>query len=111
VALVVVAIVTACSVLTLLQRQHPELLHALTLHGYSPSCTNSLADSRGFLCVGDDIWREAKAVALRQYTINLQLVASKVGYTLADFWQYNWEPELTCPVEQRLGRRSDGGKW
>ena len=63
--------------------------------------------SYGFLEYSDSQWGKMVAVhraqSRRQYGR-----ATTDGKT---YFQYNWEPTLSCALEQRIGSMGDGGKW
>ena len=63
--------------------------------------------SYGFLEYSDSQW--GKMVSVHRAQSQRQH-----GNTATDgktFFQYNWEPTLSCAFEQRIGRKGDGGKW
>jgi len=43
--------------------------------------------------------------------ISLQTLMSSNLLKPDFWWQYHYEPTFTCPFEERLGNRGDGGKW
>jgi hypothetical protein len=67
----------------------------------------SSRDSSGFLEYSDKQWLRMRAVH-RAQSLRQRGLQSQVGKT---FFQYNWEPTLSCAFEQRIGMVGDGGKW
>lgn len=55
----------------------------------------------------DAQWAVMKQIILHQSRCNAMTDVND-GPT---FWQQNWEPSFSCPMEQRLGVHGDGGKW
>ena len=67
----------------------------------------SSRDSSGFLEYSDKQWMRMRAVH-RAQSLRQRGRKSQVGKV---FFQYNWEPTLSCAFEQRIGVMGDGGKW
>jgi hypothetical protein len=81
---------------------------ALAGHGSSTELISS-QDSYGFLKYTDDQWRRMRDVHLAQ---SLRQHGRRVENEKArTYFQYNWEPTLSCAFEQRIGDIGDGGKW
>jgi hypothetical protein len=67
----------------------------------------SLKDSFGFLEYSDVQWKRMRSVHLAQ-SRRQRGVQSDSG---RKFFQSNWEPTISCAMQQRIGPVGDGGKW
>lgn len=67
----------------------------------------SSMDSSGFLQYTDEQWVRMRAVH-RNQSLKQKGLESVIG---SEFYQFNWEPTLSCAMEQRIGIMGDGGKW
>jgi hypothetical protein len=67
----------------------------------------SSRDSSGFLEYSDKQWTRMRAVH-RAQSLRQRGRQSQEG---KEYFQYNWEPTLSCAFEQRIGAMGDGGKW
>lgn len=72
--------------------------------------TMSMHDSFSLFNENDDVWEK------RKHRANISIKERKdVDYFnydgSGDFFQKNWEPNFSCALEERIGRRGDGGKW
>jgi Methyltransferase domain len=81
-------------------------------HGCGNSSTPSPSllasrDSSGFLEYSDEQWIRMRTVH-RAQSLRQRGRESRKG---SEFFQYNWEPTLSCASEQRIGLMGDGGKW
>jgi len=69
--------------------------------------TRALKESLGFWCESDALWAQRRIRSRRQrkrQTVTLEPNPSVFFYN-------NWEPDIGCALEERIGNNGDGGKW
>jgi hypothetical protein len=70
--------------------------------------TFSKSESYDFFDEPDEVWKLRKARAFRQSSRQVKFhQAGRSGL----YFQSNWEPDISCAFEERVGNIGDGGKW
>jgi hypothetical protein len=85
---------------------HPMLSNSTEIEAPSYELLSS-RDSNGFLEYTDEQWMRMRAVHRRQ---SFKQIGRESQHG-PEYFQYNWEPTLSCAFEQRIGQMGDGGKW
>lgn len=67
----------------------------------------ALKESLGLWCEDNHRWTLRKARFKRQSEHQRSNMDERVAY----FFNHNWEPDIGCALEERLGNIGDGGKW
>lgn len=68
----------------------------------------ALQESFGLFDYPEELWRRQKRVVARQSGRLSKVSSPSHGPA---FFQENWEPVISCLLEERLGKPGDGGKW
>lgn len=69
----------------------------------------SLRESFGLIDVEDSQWKAQKS--LLKKNLARQGFRGKQPKLAGHWYQDNWEPMISCPLEERVGNLGDGGKW